>query len=349
MRTTFLVCLLALLAAGCGLEGPVPQDSKETPNPASSPAPKAAPAPAATTPVAASAKQGGEFKSTVDVSTLGDPPAWTPYAPGIDATEVSLKIPPSAAGNSDRLILYLPHGQHRRHSLGCVFIAPAGVPMFAGNSQADGDRVEHVPYVKAGYAVAALDIDGKFDDSDKSLANMQATYAKFKAAAGGVINGKNALEYVLAKLPEVDPDRLYAAGHSSAATWALLFAEYEPRIKGCIAYAPLSDLFGRAPSGRSAAESHFPGIAKFSPQESIERLRCPVFVFQAEDDRVIPIDINRRFVEALKRSNSEVTFHTVTAGDHYQSMIAEGIPQGIHWLKSLPAESQAKPTLPVVE
>jgi dipeptidyl aminopeptidase/acylaminoacyl peptidase len=153
-----------------------------------------------------------------------------------------------------------------------------------------------------------------------------------------VVNGKNVLEYVLAKLPEVDPVRLYVAGHSSAATFALLFAEHEPRIKGCIAYAPLADLFGRAPSQRAATEKRFPGLALLSPQDGVAGMKCPVFVFHAEDDHVISIGITRPFVELLKQVNSNVTFHTVPTGDHYRSMIVAGIPQGIKWLKSLPAE-----------
>ena len=38
-------------------------------------------------------------------------------------------------------------------------------------------------------------------------------------------------------------------------------------------------------------ETAFPGIARLSPQEGIERLKCPVFVFHAEDDRNISIEI----------------------------------------------------------
>ena len=44
-------------------------------------------------------------------------------------------------------------------------------------------------------------------------------------AQAGLVNARNALEFVLARVPEVDPKRIYAAGHSSAGTLALLFAE----------------------------------------------------------------------------------------------------------------------------
>ena len=294
-----------------------------------------------------SAAENDGFIGTIDANALADHPPWRSFAPGIDTVEVSLGVPPNTPGNSDRLIIYVPHGQHQLPLLGLRVRRSRRATIFAGNSQADADRAEHVPYAKAGYAVVAFDIDGTFNENDTSAANVQATYARFKAAGGGVVNGKNALEYVLARLPEVNPERLYVAGHSSAAIWALLFAEHEPRIKGCIAYAPLPDLFGRDPSKRAGLEAGLPGIAQLSPQESVQLLKCPVFVFHAENDHNIPIGITRRFVALLKQTNPGVTFHTVPTGDHYRSMIKEGIPQGIQWLKSLPAEATAKPTLPV--
>jgi dienelactone hydrolase len=352
----YAAIVLLAAASGCGLDGPIPTEKKGaeanpgTASPsgaASSDSPKqSAGVPGGNSAPRAAADRGDGYASTLDVTALVDLPPWKADTSGNDTVEVSLKIPANTPGHADRLILYVPHGQHARHSLGCVLIAPAGAPIYAGNSQGNGDRVEHLPYVKAGYAVVAFDIDGAFDGGNASEANVQSTYAKFKAAGGGVVNGKNALEYVLAKLPEVDPERVYAAGHSSAAIWALLFAENEPRIKGCIAYAPLADLFGRNPSQRAAFEQSLSGIARLSPQENVERLKCPVFIFHAEDDTNVPIGITRRFVDLLKQTNSIVTFHTVPTGGHYDSMIAEGIPQGIQWLRSLPAEANQQRSQP---
>ena len=158
---------------------------------------------------------------------------------------------------------------------------------------------------------------------------MKIPYFQFSAAEGGLINGKNAIEYVLAKVPEVDPQRLYVAGHSSAATFALLFAEHEARIKGCIAYAPLADLFARAPGQQAAAESLFPGIARLSPDAHAELLSCPLFLFHAEDDSNVPINISRRFAEEVRATNPHVTFYTVPRGNHYDSMMSPRHPQGL--------------------
>ena len=75
--------------------------------------------------------------------------------------DVDLYIVPGKPGLHHRLWIYTPRGRHEYHSLGCVFIAPAGAPMYAGNVLDTNDRPEHLPYVQAGYAVVALEIDGQ--------------------------------------------------------------------------------------------------------------------------------------------------------------------------------------------
>ena len=187
------------------------------------------------------------FISTIDVNALGDRPPWKSFAPGIDTVEVALKIPPDAPGNADRLILYVPHGQHRRHSLGCVFVAPRAL--------------RSLPAIRRPTTIApsTCPTSGRAMRSRRSISmerltrrtKPRQTFRRRMRSSRPLPEessmARNTLEYVLARLPEVDPERLYVAGHSSAAIWALLFAEHEPRIKGCIAYAPLADLFGRAP------------------------------------------------------------------------------------------------------
>ena len=56
------------------------------------------------------------------------------------------------------------------------------------------------------------------------------------AVQAGLANARTALEFALAKVPKLDAKRIYVAGHSSAATLALLFASHEPRIKACAAW-----------------------------------------------------------------------------------------------------------------
>ena len=203
-----------------------------------------------------------------------------------------------------------------------------------------------MPYAKAGYAVVAFDIDGTFDERDESgehPGDVRAVQGRGRRSC----QRQNTLEYVLARAARGGSRAAVRRGPQFRRDLGLAVRRAQPHVKGCIAYAPLPDLFGRNPGKRAGLEAGFPGIARLSPQENVELLRCPVFVFHAEDDHTIPIEITRRFVELLKQANSSVTFHTVPTGDHYGSMIKEGIPQGIRWLKSLPAEAKAKPALPV--
>src|SRR5262245_14545591 len=143
-------------------------------------------------------------------------------------------------GHGGWLYLYLPPGEHQPKSLPCVLIAPAGSTLLDGMDLGDGDTPEHVPYVKAGCAVLAYELDGPcYDPTD--FEEMKDAYKAFKDSRAGLVNGRNALEYLLAKVPEVDPARIYTAGHSSAASHALLFAAHEPRLAGAMAYAPAPD------------------------------------------------------------------------------------------------------------
>jgi dipeptidyl aminopeptidase/acylaminoacyl peptidase len=175
---------------------------------------------------------------------------------------------------------------------------------------------------------------------------LKRAYEAYRAAQAGLINAQIALEFLLARVPEVDPARLFAAGHSSAGTMAILFAEHEPRLAGCVAYAPCVDLEDRfGPVGITAAASTFPGVreflARFSPRAHESTLQCPLFLFHAEDDSNVPIRQSRDAAARLKALGKTVTLVTVLTGNHYDAMIRQGIPQGIEWMR----RELAHPTL----
>jgi dienelactone hydrolase len=231
----------------------------------------------------------------------------------------------------------------------CVFIAPAGVPPFLGNGFGpDVDlqkNPEHLPYVRAGFAVVAYDTDGEIANRDDSTyEQVQAAATAFRNAEAGMLNARHAIDYVLKMVPAVDPKRLYSAGHSSAGRISLLLAENDPRIKACVAYAPVTDVERRvdeiAPDAGRYLESNLPGFREFlkrtSPIRRIGQLRCPTFLFHSEDDSRISIAESQAFVESLKKTNPRVTFVRATHGDHYDSMIEEGVPKAIRWLRDLP-------------
>jgi dienelactone hydrolase len=145
-------------------------------------------------------------------------------------------------------------------------------------------------------------------------------------------------------LPQVDPGRIFAAGHSSAGTLALLFAEHEPRLKGCIAYAPAVDVAKRlGPMVRLLSMGdQFPGIVDFamrsSPRTHLSRIRCPLFVFWAADDGVVDIADLQQFAADLSKIRQDVVSRTAPGGGHYDPMIGTGIPSAIEWMRKLPGE-----------
>ncbi len=224
------------------------------------------------------------------------------------------------------------------NKLALVIVPPAGSTLMAGMDLSDGDRLEHYPYVKAGFAVASFEIDG-FVPNARSEAALLKGAREFRDSQAGLANARAMLDFVLAKVPSIDPNRVYIAGHSSAATLALLVAEHDPRIKACAAYAPVTDVEARLAKAIPAIEGALPGYREFlhasSPKTHASKLTCPVFLFHAEDDANVPLRDTTTFATLLKKSNSNVTLATTRQGGHFDSMVREGIPKGIAWFQQL--------------
>jgi dipeptidyl aminopeptidase/acylaminoacyl peptidase len=255
--------------------------------------------------------------------------------PGITRQEVNIKT----GANSSRIWIFLP-GNAFGDKLPCVLIAPAGSRLWHGGTLGRGSMPEHLPYVRAGFAVVAYDLDGELPEHP-TVAQIRAAARAFRNAQAGVANARRALDYVLARVSRIDPDRIYAVGHSSAGTLALLVAEREPRIKACVAYAPVADVIARVGERMvTALSTDIPGYREFlewsSPDRGISSLKCPVFLFTAADDSNVRTDQVISFAYTLQQTNPRVTLVRVHSGGHYLSMLAEGIPNGIEWLKNLP-------------
>lgn len=258
---------------------------------------------------------------------------------GIRFEEVAL---PRENGKAGKLWVYLPDPLPQK-KIGCVVIAPAGTRLFHGIGLGEGDRAEHLPYARAGFAVVAYEIDGPLEGEQPIPGQVSDAGRAFVQADAGLANAQAALLYVATRLPMVDPNRLYVAGHSSAATLALTVAESEPTIRGCIAFSPCTDVEGRLGQDTlSELETSAPGmrsvLARTSPKNNAARLRCPLFLFHAKDDNNVPISESETFVSLVKQNNQLVKFVRAPSGGHYDGMISQGIPQAIQWLKALPTK-----------
>lgn len=245
-----------------------------------------------------------------------------------------------AAGMQMTMRVYVPPGDHAPQSLPCVLVAPAGTTLLTGMVLDDsGYHDETLPYAEAGMVVIHYSLDG--DEFDEGNEEESATYpyALFRAACAGVVNTRNALEFARTKLPMVNPNEIYTAGHSSAGTLSLLAAEHEPRIAGAIAYAPATDVKSRL---AELAEVPFmamlyPKLKEFTTQSSpdthIADLKAPVFLFHAKDDSNVPFADSQKFADALRSQGKDVTLEFSQTGDHYDAMITDGIPKAIEWIK----------------
>lgn len=242
-------------------------------------------------------------------------------------------LPP---GSNGRMYVYTPIESDPGTQLPCVLIAPAGSTLMEGMDLGEGDVSEHVPYLEAGFVVVAFSLDGP----SSGTAPDAKAYTQFRASRAGLMNAHNAIEYALTQLPQVNPQQIFVAGHSSAGTLAVLFAEHEPRLAGCVAFAPCIDLKARLPvflirtlSGTLDGLAEF--IVKSSPMTHEAQLQCPIMVFHATDDSNVPVGPSRDFVHRMKAAGKNATLVEVPAGDHYDSMIDEGIPRGIEWMKGI--------------
>jgi dipeptidyl aminopeptidase/acylaminoacyl peptidase len=246
----------------------------------------------------------------------------------------------SAPGQTMRLWVYLPPGNHPAKSLPGVLVAPAGSNLITGMTLGDGDRPEHLPYAAAGFAVVAYELDGALPDGAETDAAVTAAVKGYIASKGGVLNAQTAIDYLEQRVPEVDPTRLYAAGHSSAGTVALVLAASEPRVKGAVAYAPGVSL--RDHLGLDVVRSlnrAIPKAAEFldygSPDQRIADFASPVMLFAARDDTTVRPQSVVDFANALKDAGKTAEIVVVNDGGHYDAMIEKGIPAGIAWLKKI--------------
>ena len=217
-----------------------------------------------------------------------------------------------------------------------IVIGAAGSPMMWGMPLAESDRAEHLPWAERGYVVAAYSIDGAVADQHDGAQVVDAV-RRFVRADAGLANARAALDFALAQVPAIDVHRIFAVGHSSASVIALRFGVEEPRVAATVAFAPPVDVEGRLTDQLAFVESVAPGgravIHASSPLTFTAALRAkPVFVFYAEDDSVIEVPDVPAFFAAMQPAHAASKLVAVPSGDHYDSMIAEGIPAAAAWL-----------------
>ena len=236
--------------------------------------------------------------------------------------------------------LWLPDRENLPASLPCVFMAPGRDNLLIGKKLSAGNEDEHIPFVEAGFAVIAYELDGDVPDLGTAREkDLIVATQQFWAAEGGLDNARNAIEFALS-VTEIDRNRLYAAGCGSAGTISLLLAAREPRIKGCMACSPVLDL--EAHLGAKTMETlaqRIPNakqqVRRGSPSKCLPEIQCPVYLFHSKTDSVVSVQQSVDAAEQLKRLGKQVTLDVAPSGDHSDAVVSLGIPRAVQWLRVL--------------
>lgn len=265
------------------------------------------------------------------------PPGAKPI-PGSDVRFYDIQISNPGPGGATRLRVLLPPGVHADDSLPCVLVAPAGTDLLSGSDLDEGEYFdETLPYAEAGMVVVNYSIDGA-----ESGEEGDSPYDAFRNSGAGVANGAVAYKFASEILTLVDPQRIYSAGHSSAGTLSLLLAAHLPDLAGSLAYAPCCDVaeFHKETVASPLAVLLRDGLSGFvvrsSPLQHAPKTKVPVFLFGSREDELVGADEWEEYAGAVRDGGGTVTLKIVDEGDHYGSMISDGIPAGIEWIKGRP-------------
>jgi len=240
------------------------------------------------------------FMTTHTLSTFADgPQSGFPDLRDGDVVEKGIRLHQVKAVSNNvetELWVYMPE-HWEQASLPCVIIAAAGTPLIYGIRLTKEDLPEHLPYARAGFAVVAYSVSGWVAPNSSSKEIWGAMH-EYRAARAGVVNGRTAIDYAVSKIPAVNQQAIFAVGHSSAATLAILLSTDDTRVTACIAYAPATDvvqmvrrLLGAERYVQLVARNHGyeAFLNKWSPINRVDYLKCPLLLFHAEDDAAVPI------------------------------------------------------------
>lgn len=141
---------------------------------------------------------------------------------------------------------------------------------------------------------------------------------KYEMFHGEISDLESAREY-LAKLPYVDPDRIYLVGHSTGGTKVLLGNEYSKGFRAAFSIGGIPDLELRIVYGNMAVEVPFdqknPEEFRIrSPRTFLKSIKTPTFYFEGEES------FWPEFNELKKVANdNNIPFfvYKIKGGDHF--------------------------------
>ncbi len=211
---------------------------------------------------------------------------------------------PSPAG---KLAAYLSPdpGDGKKHP--AVVYAHGG---FGGiNGMAFG-RESFAPFRDAGFVLFCPSWRGENDNP-----------GQYEMFFGEVDDAVASLEY-LAKVPYVNPNRIYMIGHSTGGTITLLTAEASPRLRAAFSFGGAPDLqfveYGNTPFSRLVADE----VRLRSPIHFVAGLKTKTFYFEGNRDPAGQPDEGylpdaRRMQKLASAAKAPFQMFTVEGGTHF--------------------------------
>jgi dipeptidyl aminopeptidase/acylaminoacyl peptidase len=218
------------------------------------------------------------------------------------------------------------------------------------------------PCLNAGFAVVAYSVDGEmgdqFDDVPDEVYEKaeRDAFQRLKASYMGLVNLRNAMNWVAEKVHQIDPQKLYVGGHGEAGSVALLAAAHEPKLKGCVVIDPVCDVaayynirkdFEEVTITLLLQDTAF--LAQCSPNCHTAQIACPIFLssvsFDSEEDVLLSQIDSNIFSQQLTAAGKQVQYVKLGPAGDYQQNLNQAMQQGATWLKALSPASVA-PVMP---
>lgn len=220
---------------------------------------------------------------------------------------------------------------------------PPPAPVVRYGAHPDQLAVLHLPAGEPPFAAVAL-LHGGFwrerwdrtlmtplalDLAARGLAAWNVEYRRTGQEGGGWPGTPADVEAALGRLasvPEVDPTRIVAVGHSAGGQLALWAAAQRTRrpLAGVVALAALCDLERARELDAEAVEAFLGGPPEAVPERYAEAsprsllpLGVPQVLVHGAADEVVPAPLSEEYAAAARASGDEVELVVVAGADHF--------------------------------
>jgi hypothetical protein len=277
-----------------------------------------------------------------------EPPALPEKGDGPGVDEYNVAFDGEFLGHPMSMTVYVPKGEHGPASLACVLAPAASMGELNGRTRNEHDD----PYkllAQNGLVTVCFDVS-KWSDNVRPQ-DPQAGTVEFIENDAGYYFARNALDFVLARMAFVDPQRMYAVGHGAAARASLYWAAIDPRIHAVATYDPVLDvakhLFQPAAElGQSLRLADLDAfVKKTSPVEFAGRLKgTRVLVVKGKDGEfgnATGAEELTAFKEGMSKAGNPPAVEALKKVED-QNETGSAMMQMAGWLKGLPKGAAGK-------